>query len=269
MKKIMFFLLGIVCLFSNPSKAQKSIDKVLKSITPPNCVRIGNNLFMDQSEISNVHWLEFLAYLQEHQPEQYAANLPDTAVWASELSTNDSYIANYLRYPGFHYFPVVGVSYQQAVSFCAWRSKIVTAHFAQNKKNKYKDYTIEFVFSLPSAKQWEQAASANSDDPYGFVSLKPRLAKQYSHRANYNKGSSPENTIFITEYILAYPPNDLGLYNMIGNVAEMVAEEGIAKGGSWKDPLEACVITLQKSYEVPQSWLGFRCVCTIKITPKA
>ena len=34
----------------------------------------------------------------------------------------------------------------------------------------------------------------------------------------------------------SYYPNGFGLYNMAGNVAEMVAEPGITHGGSWKDP---------------------------------
>ena len=38
----------------------------------------------------------------------------------------------------------------------------------------------------------------------------------------------------ITAQVSSYYPNSFGLYNVCGNVAEMVAEKGKAKGGSWK-----------------------------------
>ena len=272
MKKFLFVIMGVLCLIFRPLQAQKPIEKVLKSIKPPNCIPLEGNIFMDQSEISNLHWKEYLAYLKQNQPEQYEAHLPDTTVWASTLAYNDSYVANYFSYPGFHHFPVVGISYQQALDYCQWRSKIVTETFTQNQKNKYKDYQIEFIFKLPTTKQWEKAAQGNATNSYGFTELKPKEDKKNPYRANYHRPDTsnrhPLIQNLITEYILAYPPNDLGYYNMIGNVAEMVAEKSIAKGGSWQDPLEDCAINKQKTYKNPQCWLGFRCICEVKITPK-
>ena len=271
MKKSLFFVMGLLCLIFSPLQAQKPIEKVLKSIKPPNCIPLEANIFMDRAEISNLHWLEYLAYLEKNQPEQYEANLPDTTCWANELAYNDSYVANYLRYPGFHHFPVVGVSYQQVLDYCKWRSKVVTKNFTQHKKNKYKDYDIEFIFKLPSIEQWEKAAQGNINDLYGFKELKPKEAKHNYYRANHLRTDSLSkhlNGVLITEYILAYSPNALGFYNMIGNVAEMVTKEGVAKEGSWQDPLEDCAINKQKTYERPESWVGFRCICEVKITPK-
>jgi hypothetical protein len=48
---------------------------------------------------------------------------------------------------------------------------------------------------------------------------------------------------------------------MIGNVAEMLAEKGICKGGSFYHALDDCKITGQLTYTQPEPWLGFRCVC--------
>jgi formylglycine-generating enzyme required for sulfatase activity len=45
--------------------------------------------------------------------------LPDTLVWNNKLSRND-YAETYFRSPEFDYYPVVGVSWQQASRYCDW-----------------------------------------------------------------------------------------------------------------------------------------------------
>ena len=68
------------------------------------------SFYMDETEIANIHWLEYLHYIKrDSSAEAYQAAIPDTTVWASELAFNDPYVDHYLRYPGFRYFPVVGV----------------------------------------------------------------------------------------------------------------------------------------------------------------
>lgn len=56
----------------------------------------------------------------------------------------------------------------------------------------------------------------------------------------------------------AYFPNDIGLYDVVGNVAEMTQEKGKACGGSWNLPPESSTIKSINLYEGPQSDVGFR-----------
>lgn len=56
----------------------------------------------------------------------------------------------------------------------------------------------------------------------------------------------------------AYFPNDIGLYDVVGNVAEMVSENGKACGGSWNDTPEASTIKSVKTFTGPDSSIGFR-----------
>jgi formylglycine-generating enzyme required for sulfatase activity len=68
-----------------------------------------------------------------------------------------------------------------------------------------------------------------------------------------------------TKYTVpAYFPNDFGLYNMSGNVAEMVQTEGISKGGSWRSGAYDIRIDQQSGYEGSSPALGFRPVLQIK-----
>ncbi|MEX1238292.1 MAG: SUMF1/EgtB/PvdO family nonheme iron enzyme [Cyclobacteriaceae bacterium] len=55
-----------------------------------------------------------------------------------------------------------------------------------------------------------------------------------------------------------YFPNDIGLYDVVGNVAEMIDEKGKACGGSWNDPPEKSTIHSIKSYRRPDPSIGFR-----------
>jgi gliding motility-associated lipoprotein GldJ len=90
------------------------------------------SFYMDEAEVANIHWLEYLHYLRKDSTEeQYKAALPDTAVWARDLSFNDPYVTYYLRYPGFRYFPVVGVNWLQADRYCTWRTAKVNENLAK------------------------------------------------------------------------------------------------------------------------------------------
>jgi sulfatase modifying factor 1 len=90
------------------------------------------SFYMDEAEVANIHWLEYLHFIRKDSSEEkYKAALPDTTVWARDLSFNDPYVTYYLRYPGFRYFPVVGVNWLQADSYCAWRTAKVNENLAK------------------------------------------------------------------------------------------------------------------------------------------
>ncbi|QIX61561.1 SUMF1/EgtB/PvdO family nonheme iron enzyme [Hymenobacter lutimineralis] len=89
------------------------------------------SFYMDEAEVANIHWLEYLHFVRKDSAEEfYQSALPDTTVWARELSFNDPYVDYYLRYPGFRYFPVVGVSWLQANDYCTWRTAKVNEKLA-------------------------------------------------------------------------------------------------------------------------------------------
>ena len=81
-----------------------SRDNVERSVTIA-------SFYMDETEITNINWLEYEHYIRIDSEEVYwQNNLPDTAVWSRDLAFNDPYVSHYYRYPGFRFFPVA-VSY--------------------------------------------------------------------------------------------------------------------------------------------------------------
>ncbi|GIV33781.1 MAG: gliding motility lipoprotein GldJ [Chitinophagales bacterium] len=84
------------------------------------------SFYMDETEISNLHYREYLYWLGRvfgtDYPEVVKRALPDTLVWRSELAYNEPYVEYYLRHPAYANYPVVGVSWLQANEYCKWRT---------------------------------------------------------------------------------------------------------------------------------------------------
>ena len=86
-----------------------------------------NSFFIDRTEVANVHYREYLYWLNNvFSDPQYEKVLeaakPDTLVWRSELAYNEPYVEYYFRHPSYNYYPVVGVTWKQATDFCIWRT---------------------------------------------------------------------------------------------------------------------------------------------------
>lgn len=85
-----------------------------------------SSFYMDETEIANIHYLEYLYWLDRvfgtDYPEVYRKALPDTLVWRSKLAYLEPLVENYLRHPAYQQYPVVGVNWLQANDFAAWRT---------------------------------------------------------------------------------------------------------------------------------------------------
>jgi len=87
------------------------------------------SFYMDETEVTNLMYLEYLDWLKNVFPPSdenyrriYEGALLDTLVWRNRLGYNEMMTNNYLRHPAFADYPVVGVSWIQAVEFSKWRT---------------------------------------------------------------------------------------------------------------------------------------------------
>jgi len=89
-----------------------------------------SSFWMDKYEITNLDWREyeqwnkmvFGATRNEIAKNIIKSVLPDTTVWREELAYNEPYLEYYYRHPAYSFYPVVGVTWQQAMNYCQWRT---------------------------------------------------------------------------------------------------------------------------------------------------
>ena len=267
MKKlsILTLLLSFTLLsWKNPQTISKKLKKVLGNnwaYVPSGETKIGNvtqnvnNFYIFKTETSNLDYLNFLESIKDKNSTQYKSALPDTNVWSNKINFNQSYVNQYFRYPGFRQYPVVGVSHENALLYCKWLEENI---------NIQMEGTEKVIVKLPSEIEWIKAAKGDNQNaiyPWGGTDLRDKRGRIF---ANYKK-EKQENFegMIITASIKSYPPNEFGIYQMSGNLAEMLDEPKKVKGGSWNMPANALKIDESENVDYPSNNVGFRPVLIV------
>ena len=217
---------------------------------------------------------------------------PDTLSWIRDFTYtyNEPYTMKYFSHVGFDDYPVVGVTWDQANAFCNWRTNLQTKYYNRLNETPAHDYR------LPTETEWELAARGglhNSMYPWGSYYTRNSegcfIANFKPLRGNY-VADSPTTTTAMRAG--EFDPNNYGLYDMAGNVAEWtstaffeagydiiddfnpelqynakpddpaVMKRKVIRGGSWKD-IAYFIRTSTRSFEyqdTTKSYIGFRCV---------
>ena len=217
---------------------------------------------------------------------------PDTLCWIRDFTYtyNDPFTLKYFSHVAFDDYPLVGVTWKQAKAFCNWRTDLYKDFSSRLKESPPHDYR------LPTEVEWEVAARGglqNNIYPWGSYYVRNvqgcYVANLKPMRGNY-VADSPTTTTAMK--VGQFEPNDYGLYDMAGNVAEWtstafyeaaydvmhdfnpeiqydaaaddhpVMKRKVIRGGSWKD-IRYFIRNATRSYEyqdTAKSYIGFRCV---------
>jgi formylglycine-generating enzyme required for sulfatase activity len=125
------------------------------SLKPPGTIGISDKLYMDQTEISNLDWTEHLVWLKFKyglESEKYQNALPDLEIW-KEVYGIDFKLIPTNKVP--NNYPIVGISYNQAIVYCQWRTQVVN--------EVYKD-KMEVKYRLPSIEEYKIAQKFEKKD---------------------------------------------------------------------------------------------------------
>lgn len=217
---------------------------------------------------------------------------PDTLVWIRDFtfSFNEPLTEKYFSHVAYDDYPLVGVTWAQAVAFCSWRTKQLNTFQEMIKNPGVMDYR------LPSEVEWEYAARGGHQMtlyPWGSYYTRNQegsfVANFKPMRGNY---VSDSRTNVTTMKVANYIPNSYGLYDMAGNVAEWTSnaydesaydiisdfspdfqynakpqdppamKRKVIRGGSWKD-IAYYIQVSTRSFEYQdsaKSYIGFRCI---------
>lgn len=223
----------------------------------------------------------------------YIVNIyPDETCWINDFrnACNEPYMRLYFTHPGYDDYPVVGVSWEQATAYCAWR----THQFRQSRNGRGGQ--LSEPFRLPTEAEWEYAARAGRNENKYPWDGEDMLCKKGCFRANFKpgKGNYVEDGHLITARTGSFLPNKYGVYDMAGNVAEWtstayqetglvrmndinpdlqyraakedpaVLKRKVVRGGSWKD-IARFVRSDMRTFgyqDEAHAYIGFRCVRT-------
>ena len=297
--------LSILFVFACRSSTEIDIEgKSYKVYSPPNTIKVADNFYADESEVSNIEYksyLYWLAGIYGKESKKYLQALPDTLVWSAELSYGEPYMGNYFSHPAYDDFPIIGVNLSQAKKFTDWRTERVVENLLVKKglikKNEDKDSTNYFsinrylegdydwiikreslalpIYKIPTIEEWEKMAGMDTKFQYGIDSLSnynKKISKRYKCLFNTNDYPASDKEMKYPSIlrhrsnpVTSFAKNIYGLYGTIGNVAELVDHQNTIKGGSWKQKIEDIEISKNELFEKPNGWVGFRNVCTFEL----
>jgi sulfatase modifying factor 1 len=221
-------------------------------------------LFMASTEVTNQQYNQFLNEVIKQDHILYKCYLPDSTKWKTVMGDAEDYIIYYHKHPAYLEYPAVNITYESAVAYCNWLT---------NKLNA-SDSTRIVKVRLPNKKEWEYAARGGAYGLYPWEGNLPWIENGQNKgkmRANFKRGKGDYMGIAgnlndgadITAKVGSYWPNGIGLYDMAGNVEEMINEEGITKGGSWKDRFEELQVSSEQFVAGPSPEVGFRYIIEV------
>ncbi|HYG14527.1 MAG TPA: SUMF1/EgtB/PvdO family nonheme iron enzyme [Bacteroidia bacterium] len=231
----------------------KSIDEPFLKAVDEYFVKVTDSLYAMTTEVANGQYREFLLSLvAQGRDEEFKQYNVDSTQWRKKLSYGEPLILFYHSHPAYKNYPALSMSYEGAVAFCEW----LTTEYKKKGTKKFKSVK----FRLPTGEEWKLAANGRTDKrafPWGFNGLKDTQGKWLANFRHVDEAKLRDTMIERKRYLIdeskfpdfdyhhinhiaevmrpvkTYPPNSIGIYDMAGNVSEMLSVKGRTKGGNW------------------------------------
>lgn len=255
MKKVCSFFGILFFVFTMNGQNNFDTKKVEKDFVrvQPCYQNLSRCLYAGKFELTNAQYNLFLEDLKKlGNTSLYNSCQRDGQAWNKfDFGHNDPLVKNYGSHPAYNEYPVVCISYESAVAYCNW----LTTKYKESGKGKYKDV----VFRLPSKGEWMAAADCMPQAPYPWYGIFP-YGESGCYRCNIRCDTSNwiRDGAFYPVEKSSYFPNKLGIYNIVGNVAEMISDKGIAKGGSWYNFPDDAIVQKEQKYNTADPGVGVR-----------
>lgn len=244
--------------------------------------KISDNLYAGITEVSNGEYNTFLNYLYQTDIAKYNAYAVDSSKWRTTHQYAEPLTAYYHSHPAYKDYPLVNITHEAAIAYCNW--------LTQNYNNKTKRKFKKVVFRLPTENEWKFAARGGKGwflYPWGGPFLRNSRGSYLANFRHLDESNARDTVInnlsivftethpdmnkvagalnddgIITQPTKSYFANELGLYNMAGNVSEMLANKGHTKGGNWNSYPYFLRIDARDEFEgkliEPSPLVGFR-----------
>ncbi|MCC6462034.1 MAG: SUMF1/EgtB/PvdO family nonheme iron enzyme [Saprospiraceae bacterium] len=239
----------------------KALDKAMK--------KIKGQLYAAETEVTNSQFdlflQDLLKYKEFDQLDQCRSPKVDWRAQVPEAFRNlpeNVLFAN--GNPDGPEAPVQNISHAAAQQYCDWITQVYNTSTGKKRFKKVQ-------FRLPTQEEWTLAASGGfNNEPYPWPGGYYVRNSKGCYLCNLNattpcggdcagaKDGGANDGGFFPVPATSYFPNNFVIYNVSGNVAEMLQESGKTMGGSWKDEAYACQIRTVGSYTAASPAIGFR-----------
>jgi len=262
------------------------------------------SFYMMPHEVTNFEYLDFVESLSTQDKKRADTLYPDTLVWRVNTGCCDKYTDYYFRHPAYRNYPVVGVSYDKAVAYAEWLTEQFNNKPKEDKafakvkfrlpteqeweyaargglelsdfpwggpymQNAKGDRLANMVYisqaSVYRDTVWVKNPSLDKDSSKSELTMSVRYLS--TGMSDYiGVAGHLNDAADMTAPVTAYNPNGYGLYNMSGNVEELVSTIGVTRGGSWRDTGYYGMVSTRQFYtrsDFSNNEIGFRLVMEV------
>lgn len=256
---LFFVLLMVVQPAIGPLKLPKLFSKTFTELRDEKPSTPTSRVYVSKTEVSNLEYREFLYHAAHNHPAEYNVFLPDTLQW--ETIGAEPLTSHYHVHQAYSDYPVVNISYEAAIAYCAW---LTAFNREQGLFAQQRGYQV--TYRLPTQEEWVRAARGGNDSArYAWESAR-KPSKRDEAPANFLVDHELDNaSITFTSPVKSYAPNGYSIYNMSGNVAELLALGEYAAGGHWASTVDDVATNSFERFTGPSPFVGFRVVAEITV----